>query len=388
MYARLIQTSLCRQREFLADHSASQFTRNPLALAMALDLIQSESLVRFSHPQEDSLRHMLFVCNSRKYSGALSTHPSVEERIKRLAPSLLDNNQKPKLRATDENDRIKNPRTAMVKNQPQRERFVPTSLRDTIGSLSLESLAMATELLEDITKSLRDHTHQVEGAKTFIAALLLIESGSDERPRDFLKKLIDTKTVSTFEAELKDVLALNPLQRSALFEVAINTLKRNEIGDNQIFVGKCVQLVDSEKHGSFFESVLVYSLVRSLVVGKRSQQSRAINQNRSSVVQILAACSWVGSPTVDSATKSLQTGLNFLTNNGLKLKGLNTSNRDLAGRDLYRALQIADEMSPSCKETLLLACASVFGEDGMINLNEKAYLRILSGSLDAPIPLA
>jgi Zn-dependent protease with chaperone function len=87
MYARLIQTSLCRQREFLADHSASQFTRNPLALAMALDLIQSESLVRFSHPQEDSLRHMLFVCNSRKYSGALSTHPSVEERIKRLAPS-------------------------------------------------------------------------------------------------------------------------------------------------------------------------------------------------------------------------------------------------------------------------------------------------------------
>jgi Zn-dependent protease with chaperone function len=86
-FGRLIQAALSRQREFLADASAVQFTRNPEGLSGALQKIGSAgSKVESAHAGEVS--HMFFGNGlGKSFLGSLATHPPLEERIRIIDPS-------------------------------------------------------------------------------------------------------------------------------------------------------------------------------------------------------------------------------------------------------------------------------------------------------------
>ncbi|MBQ2346471.1 MAG: M48 family metalloprotease, partial [Kiritimatiellae bacterium] len=85
-FARLVQCAVSRQREFLADASAAQFTRNPEALANALRLTYLAGMGRRGSAFDawrDDVAHMLFTEGERTM---FATHPSVRDRIARLSP--------------------------------------------------------------------------------------------------------------------------------------------------------------------------------------------------------------------------------------------------------------------------------------------------------------
>ena len=86
-FGRLIQAALSRQREFLADASAVQFTRNPAGLSGALQKIGGVgSQVASAHAGEAS--HMFFGNGMGKsFLGILATHPPLTERIRAIDPS-------------------------------------------------------------------------------------------------------------------------------------------------------------------------------------------------------------------------------------------------------------------------------------------------------------
>ena len=85
-FARLVQCAVSRQREYLADASAAQFTRNPEALARALRLstLVNSGRSAFGAWRND-ISHMLFNEGDRLF---FATHPPVADRIARLSPSL------------------------------------------------------------------------------------------------------------------------------------------------------------------------------------------------------------------------------------------------------------------------------------------------------------
>ncbi|MHB8759937.1 MAG: M48 family metallopeptidase, partial [Thiobacillus sp.] len=85
-FGRLIQAALSRQREFLADASAVQFTRNPAGLSGALQRIGGVgSQVESAHAGEAS--HMFFGNGLGKpFLGALATHPPLDARIRAIDP--------------------------------------------------------------------------------------------------------------------------------------------------------------------------------------------------------------------------------------------------------------------------------------------------------------
>jgi hypothetical protein len=87
-FGLLVMSATSRQREFLADAYAVQFTRNPEGIAGALKVIaglESGSRVRSSKTLEAS--HFFFASGCRMMAGLLATHPPLEERIRRLEPS-------------------------------------------------------------------------------------------------------------------------------------------------------------------------------------------------------------------------------------------------------------------------------------------------------------
>jgi len=83
-FGRLIQASVSRQREFLADASSVQFTRNPDGIAGALDQIRSASSALSSRYAEE-MAHMFFAQAVPAWlAGLFATHPPIDERIRRL----------------------------------------------------------------------------------------------------------------------------------------------------------------------------------------------------------------------------------------------------------------------------------------------------------------
>ncbi len=89
-FGTLIQAAVSRQREFLADASAVQFTRNPGGIAGALKKIGGlafGSRLTSAHAEEAS--HFFFGDAIRRgFSGLLSTHPPLHERVARIDPSF------------------------------------------------------------------------------------------------------------------------------------------------------------------------------------------------------------------------------------------------------------------------------------------------------------
>src|SRR5690606_15446117 len=82
--AMLIQLAISRKREYLADATGALTTRYPDALASALAKIGSHGSVM--KKQNPSTAHLFFANPLKKgsLSSLFSTHPPVQERIKRL----------------------------------------------------------------------------------------------------------------------------------------------------------------------------------------------------------------------------------------------------------------------------------------------------------------
>ncbi len=87
-FGNLIKAAVSRQREFLADASAVQFTRHPEGIADALKKIGGFSMSsHMSNPAAEQASHMFFGAAAQKFSTSLmATHPPLEKRILAIEP--------------------------------------------------------------------------------------------------------------------------------------------------------------------------------------------------------------------------------------------------------------------------------------------------------------
>jgi len=87
-FGRLIKAGVSREREFLADASAVQFTRNPAGLADALRRIGALAQQgAIASPRAEEASHLFFAQAIVVRLGSLfATHPPLEKRIRRLDP--------------------------------------------------------------------------------------------------------------------------------------------------------------------------------------------------------------------------------------------------------------------------------------------------------------
>jgi heat shock protein HtpX len=93
IFAQLFQFAISRKREFLADATGALITKNPLGLASALEKISKQTIEMNVSPVTAGL----FIINPFKnkkdliswLANLFSTHPPVEERIKRLREMVV-----------------------------------------------------------------------------------------------------------------------------------------------------------------------------------------------------------------------------------------------------------------------------------------------------------
>ena len=93
LFGTLMQAAMSRQREYLADASAVQYTRNPRGIAGALRKIKASSRTPIHSSHARDMNHFFFANAAERW---LSTHPPLDERIRRIeglpadAPVIVD----------------------------------------------------------------------------------------------------------------------------------------------------------------------------------------------------------------------------------------------------------------------------------------------------------
>src|SRR6266850_2302383 len=178
-FARLIKGAVSRQREFLADASSVQFTRNPDGIAGALDQIRSApggALIRGRYAEDMS--HLFFGQGIQVTLSALfDTHPPLDERIRRVNPRFQPSRYRP--------TRALEPASGERAQAPpagRREGDFGTAWGRTaaqsaqlVGALMPEKLGYAERLLAQMPPALRESLREAEGAAAAVIALLLAE---------------------------------------------------------------------------------------------------------------------------------------------------------------------------------------------------------------------
>ncbi len=89
LFAKVIQAAVSREREYLADASAVQFTRNPLGLGSALKKIAGFAGARREASEAElEAQHLFFASSGGFLESLFSTHPPINERIRRIDPAF------------------------------------------------------------------------------------------------------------------------------------------------------------------------------------------------------------------------------------------------------------------------------------------------------------
>ena len=89
---RLLKAGVSRQREYLADAYAVQFTREPSGIGDALRKIDTQLRrgERLQHVNAEVVSHLLLSSDTLLKAGALATHPSIAERLRRIFGHSMD----------------------------------------------------------------------------------------------------------------------------------------------------------------------------------------------------------------------------------------------------------------------------------------------------------
>lgn len=194
---RLIKAAVSRQREFLADASAVQFTRNPEGIAGALKKIggyESGSTVTANRAEEAS--HLFFgnaLGEGFFSSGWLSTHPPLPKRIERIDPSFdgkfptvsteedggaaPDEGRRPKAATAmssfreEASEKRRGPSEAA--SVPDASVPDPQELFNQAGTVAADQIAYGGQLRADVPDSLYRAVHEPLGAVAVVYGLLL-----------------------------------------------------------------------------------------------------------------------------------------------------------------------------------------------------------------------
>lgn len=198
---KIIRAAYSRQREFLADASAAQFTRNPYALASALAVARErrhEPPLHSPHMQE--LAHLCFQTenlmswNERFFA----SHPTLQSRIDAIDPNFEVKQRKKRTQSNTE--KIKSPENIQSIGHTETAQHGPAVFNSqavAIDSALVNSVSDRIELL-------------LPDASTCMAALFAIfASKIPEKRRDYLNSLAFSFDKS-FSEKVKQVLQLIP----------------------------------------------------------------------------------------------------------------------------------------------------------------------------------
>jgi Zn-dependent protease with chaperone function len=409
-FGRLIQAAVSRQREFLADASSVQFTRNPLGLSGALQKVGGYGSRLWSAHAPDAGH--LFFCNglSDSFLGMMATHPPLDERIRAIDPAWdgkykrleLDKMESQNLfQRAVAHEMTKHPPMPAVlgtlmtascasMDDPLRRQKTKYAL-PSIGNPTPLHLKYAEQLRESFPDSVRAAAREPLDAAAMIYALLL--AGDDKLRADQIAeiaKLFSPPVSARTAALFPDVSKAALHARLPMVNLALGTLRRLTADEFTRFSQTLQWLIESDGKIELYEFVLQKIVTHHLAPQfgqalRSSAQYYSLKPIVPDCAVLLSALANVGSNDDAEVQKAFDTGAPYLR--APDDSALQLFPREQCGvTEIGPALDRLAQAAPQIKKNLLEACIHVVGLDGVILEGEAELLRAIADTLDCPMP--
>jgi Zn-dependent protease with chaperone function len=389
--ARLIKAAVSRQREFLADASSVQFTRNPDGIAGALDQIRSApagALIAGRYAEEMS--HMFFG-QALSLSRFLATHPPIDERIRRINPRF----QALQYRARRDVERPQVPpadrkrdgrRTGDLGVAWDRSAAESAAL---VGALDAGKMDHASRLLAALPAELREALRDPARAAAAVAALLA--APKDEVLEQQLQALRTAglgEMVEPVRAAARLTRGLSEAFHLPVVDLALPALKSASEDAKKALLGALQALAYADRRVSLHEFVVLtlmrYQLAPAPKGATGRKQVRDIVAQASVLIAVIAHAGTRADATGERAAardKALVAGAQEL---GIEVAGARSASLSL--ESVSAALEAARELAPLEKARLVKGLFAAVTADGVIRVGEAGLMRLVGAVLDCPLP--
>lgn len=403
---RIIKAAVSRQREFLADAAAVQFTRNPEGIGGALLKIAGQkrgSMLAARRAEEIS--HMGFARTVGALSGLTATHPPVRDRLQAIGVKyamLHDQQERARKRRERlaQREREANGPAARQGGGPATGPLpdlaadsAPGALGSILSAAALGALAgsaqtdrldLARALIARMPGEVELALHRPDGARRVVWALLVNDPVQHEALPEHEAAAVNELRRAMETAWPGADGGLAPHVRLPLLELAFPALRRLESEARDYLLATADTLIRADGRLAVFEYAIRTLLIHHLLPSDRAPVGTAGIRGASTDVRVVLSvlCRTVPGGE-DAQRQAYAAGLRPL----LPAADPEPLARDETGlRAFTAALERLDSLAPTAKRSLLAACVDCVTANGEVSPTEAELLRVIAAVLGAPIP--
>ncbi|ENJ1571946.1 Zn-dependent protease [Vibrio parahaemolyticus] len=369
LFGNMIKAAISRQREFLADASAVQFTRNDQGIAGALKKIGSNVQdSTLNTKASDEMSHMMFGQSKLSgFSGLFATHPPLDERIRRIEPNW-DGSYAQHSHAQNtafDNEQVSG--FAVGGGSPASQSASPSEQLSETGQ----------QLISQLPPELVDIAREPYSAR-FIAFALIFDDSDIQR--EMIKSYVPLASQSTLLPWLDYDLPLH--LRFPLLELALPALKSLSEAQKISLCKVLRELSETDNQYSLAEWCVINLLEKQLLASFGFiKQYKTLKQLEESVFWLLRELAWVSHSQADKAQRAYHCALAHLGFPEVKLEPAN-SNWHLS----RAALELLLQLKPKDRRMFVKACRIAIESDGEITVAEGELYRVIACFLEVPEP--
>jgi Zn-dependent protease with chaperone function len=403
-FARLIKAAVSRQREFLADASSVQFTRNPDGIAGALDQIRTSgagTLIQGRYAEEMS--HMFFGQSVKmRLAGLFQTHPPLEERIRRVNPGFQLAAYRGRRAAEaaaggapaeaagfagEDATAVPPSGRRRVDNGTAWGRSAGESAQ-LFGVLQPGKIDIATRLLAALPVGLRECVRELDGARGAIISLLLAPK------EDVMRAQLAAMKDAGLESLAIAAAAAAPLTRGLglgfhlpVIDLALPAIKAAPEAARKELLAGIEAVINADRRVSLHEFV-VLSLVRhQLAAPAKPPLARAkLAELQAEAVVVLSIVAHAGTRADASGARSEALRLAMVAGSATMGIPEQQAAAQLSLSAAASALDALQRLAPLEKALLVKGLFAAVTADGTIRVGEAELMRLVGAVLDCPLP--
>ena len=370
-FGRIIQCAVSRQREFLADASAVQYTRNPDGIAGALEKIAAGAGSRLAAPAAAEFSHFYF---AQGVASIFADHPPLAERIARIRGMYA---VAVGVEATRRGAAPAGAAAAATADVVSAASL--RSARGAMGAVTPREMDLARGSIASIPAALLDAARSPFGARAVVCRMILSDVPAERTAQLRLLADADPKLAEATDALSR--LAVRPADRVALLDLsaaALTLLSPAQYADFRTLLGR---LIATDGQVDRLEWT-VRVLLRAAVEGRGATADRGRSPTPEDAAMVVSVLAWAGAEDGASAAQAWAAARRVdadlpgmpLPAERCTLDALDASLRALAGA------------APMRKRSLVDACVACVAADGRTTVEEAELLRAICASVGAPMP--
>ena len=376
-FGRIIQSAVSRQREYLADASAVQYTRNPDGIAGALEKIAHGAGSRIAAPAAAEFSHFLF---ANGIGSLFSTHPPIEERIARIRGARAVSAG---VGAAGSGAGVVAARSGAASPALAPD-VVPASAiraaRAGMGSVDATSLGLAGDLLARSPAAALDAARNPFSARA-VVCLMLLSDDPAERSRQLRTIAAGDAKLAEATSALAGAVRIAPRERMPLLEVCAASLAMLSPSQYSHFRTTLAQLIAADGQVDRVEWT-VRIILRQAVEGRGAAPSAPGKATMLDLALVASVLAWSGAADERGVLRAWRAARSA--------EPALAESPDPAQRctldSLDRSLRAFAGATPRMKQRLVDACVACVAADGQTTVEEAELLRAVCASIGAPMP--